>query len=56
MEKTDKSEDTIQITISREVQDQLDSIANMLIASGSNGRLRSYDQAIRYSLNRWIMG
>jgi hypothetical protein len=52
MDKNDKSEDTIQITISKEVQDQLDSIVNMLIASGSNGRFRSYNQAIRYALIR----
>lgn len=52
MEKIDKSEDTIQIAISKEVQDQLNSIANMLIASGFNGRLRLYDGAVRYALIR----
>ncbi len=51
MEKVDKSEDTIQITISKEVQDQLDSIANALRASGySNSGYRPYSQAIKYAL------
>ncbi len=52
MENVDKAEDTIEITISKEVQNQLDSITNMLRTSGSNGRLRSYDRAIRYALIR----
>jgi hypothetical protein len=51
MAKNNKSEDTIQIMVSKEVQDQLDSIVNMLTASGSNGEPR-YDRAIKYALTQ----
>jgi hypothetical protein len=49
MEEIDKSEDTFQITISKEVHDQLYSMANMLRASGSNSEPR-YNKAIKYAL------
>lgn len=46
-----KDNNTIPITISIEVYDNLYSLANMLKASGSkDGGLRSYDKAIRYAL------
>jgi hypothetical protein len=51
MEKIDKSEDTIQITISKEVHNHLYRIADMLRASGcSNGGHRLYNQTIKYAL------
>ena len=46
-----KDNNTIQITINKEVYDNLYSLANMLKASGSNdGEVSSYNKAIRYAL------